>query len=156
MDSLNDREESIKIATEEIILLMKKINFDFSVKRNTYIKATLISNYLDKLFNSLNNVEEYFNSAKKEVLEYIDNFVNIPSPKMTLTNLDSVDSIKCIVNTGDDVKVYSNKDTNKVVTTFKKGDLVNILEYKSDNEYAKVKLKNGDIAYIEKDNISLV
>ena len=156
MDSLNDREESIKIATEEVTLLMKKIKFDFSVKRNTYIKETLISNYLDNLFNSLNNVEEYWNSTKKEVLEYIDNFINIPLPKMTLTNLDSIDSIKCIINTDNDVKVYSDKDTSKVEATFKKGDFVNVLEYKSDNEYAKVKLNNGDIAYIEKNSISLV
>ena len=156
MDSLNDREESIKIANDEVTLLMKKIKFDFSVKRNTYIKETLISNYLDNLFNSLNNVEEYWNSTKKEVMEYIDNFINIPLPKMTLTNLDLIDSIKCIINTDNDVKVYSDKETNKVATTFKKGDFVNVLEYKSNNEYAKIKLNNGDIAYIEKNSISLV
>ena len=75
---------------------------------------------------------------------------------MTLTNLDSIDSIKCIINTDNDVKVYSDKDTSKVEATFKKGDFVNVLEYKSDNEYAKVKLNNGDIAYIEKNSISLV
>ncbi|MBQ8891584.1 MAG: SH3 domain-containing protein [Bacilli bacterium] len=156
MDTGNTKDEYIKVDDEEMLLLLKKIKFEFSTSKETYVKETLISNYINNLFNTLDNIEEYWNRAKKEAQEYIENFINVPLPKTTLTSLDNISSIKCIVSTNDTVKLYENENTGKVVSTLKNGESLNVLEYHNDNQYAKVKLKNGNIAYIDKNSISLV
>ena len=152
---ISEKDEMIKIDDTGVISLLKKIKFEFSTSKDTYIKETLINNYINNLFNTLDNIEEYWNSTKKEVQEYIDNFINIPLPKTTLTNLDDINSIKCLINT-DNAKLYQQENNEKVMTTLKTGDKIDVLEYRNDKDYAKVRLQNGNIAYIDKNNISIM
>ena len=147
--------ESIRIDDEGLLSSLNEINFEISNK-DIYMKETLLSNYINNIFKSISNIEEYFKKAKNEVESYIDCFINIPLPNDINLNTNKMNSLKAIVNVKDKINVYENNDSNNIVSTIKNGEMVNIIEYKSDNKYAKIELNNGNIAYIDKNSISLI
>ena len=149
-------DENIKIDDEAVLTLLNKIKFDFKERKETYQKESLISDYINNLFIKLDKTKEYFEKSKKQVENYIDNFINVPTPKTVDASLSNINSLQAVISSNENkINAYEKENDDKVLSTIKNGEQVNVLEYLNDSKYTKVELKNGKVVYVEKKSISL-
>ena len=156
-EKTGSRKECTAVDSENVLSSLRQGRFQVSTSAATYVPEQYTTNYTKSIFDTISKLEDYWSKCKQTAGRFIDNFENVPLPDDNEESLkaDYLDDVSVSTGLGVATITASNLNIRKnpnmdsqVVSYGKNGDQYEVLGYSENGKWVKIKLANGEEAYI--------
>ena len=147
------RNDYTAIDSSKILSELSKGNFAISSSASTYTPEIYTIGYISSIFTAKDAIEEFWNNCVSFVSSYIEEFKNIPDPETVTQDTSFLDGTQGNENGTQTGYIVADGtqyvDANgKVLGTLGLGTAVTAVAKTTDQKWIKIKLDNGEYAYV--------